>query len=176
MVDDDSRTGFSSRASHTLAESLYGSEQPIPRSLAAFESVDDPRRVHSTTLHDLMDIIAITLMATLCGAANWVEIELWARSKEKWLKTVLPLPHGIPSHDTISRVFAMLDPAQMVEAFTAWTSELSQHIKGVVALDGKTSRRSMSTSDGRRSHSCGQCFCGTEQPRLDPDGGRRKGE
>ena len=121
----------------------------LPKSLRVFESVDDPRRVHATTLHNLMDIIAITIMATLCGAANWVEIELWAKSKQKWLKTVLPLPHGIPSHDTISRVFAMLDPGQMVDAFTAWTSELAQHIKGVVALDGKSVRRSMSTKDGR---------------------------
>lgn len=121
----------------------------LPKSLLVFASVDDPRRVHATTLHNLTDIIAITIMATLCGATNWVEIELWAKSKEQWLKTVLPLPHGVPSHDTVSRVFALLDPGQMVDAFTVWTSELAQHIKGVVALDGKTVRRSMSSSDGR---------------------------
>jgi len=96
-----------------------------------------------------MDIIAVTILGTLCGAANWVEIELWAKSKEQWLKTVLPLPHGIPSHDTISRVFSLLDPEQMVEAFTHWTASLAGHIEGVVALDGKTVRRSMDTADGR---------------------------
>jgi len=88
-------------------------------------------------------------MATLCGASSWVEIEMWAKSKRQWLETVLPLPYGIPSHDTVSRVFAMLDPGQMVNAFTAWTSALAQHVKGVVALDGKAVRRSMSTADGR---------------------------
>jgi len=124
-------------------------EKALPKTLRVFELIDDPRRVHATTLHNLTDIIAITIMATLCGATNWVEIELWAKSKQKWLETVLPLPHGIPSHDTVSRVFALLDPGQMVDAFTAWTSELAQHIKGVVALDGKTVRRSMSTADGR---------------------------
>ena len=124
--------------------------RPTPlQSLRAFETVDDPRRVHPTTLHSLMDIIAVTILGTLCGAENWVEIELWAKSKESWLKTVLSLEHGIPSHDTISRVFSMLDPDQMVEAFTRWTSALAGHIEGVVALDGKTVRRSMNTVDGR---------------------------
>jgi len=125
-------------------------DKPPPlQSLRAFEAVEDPRRVHPTTLHQLMDIIAVTILGTLCGAENWVEIELWAKSKEPWLKTVLPLPHGIPSHDTISRVFSMLDPEQMVESFTRWTSMLAGHIEGVVALDGKTVRRSMDTADGR---------------------------
>jgi len=124
-------------------------EQELPKSLRVFESVEDPRRVHPTTLHNLTDIISITIMATLCGAANWVEIEVWAKSKRDWLETVLQLPHGIPSHDTVSRVFAMLDPGQMVEAFTQWTSGLAEHIKGVVALDGKAVRRSMVTADGR---------------------------
>ena len=119
------------------------------QSLQAFESVDDPRRIHPTTLHRLMDIIAVTILGTLCGATNWVEIELWAKSKEPWLKTVLPLEHGIPSHDTISRVFSLLDPEQMVESFTRWTASLAGHINGVVALDGKTVRRSMDTADGR---------------------------
>ena len=126
--------------------------QPTPlQSLRAFETVDDPRRVHPTTLHQLMDIIAVTILGTLCGAENWVEIEVWAKSKESWLKTVLSLEHGIPSHDTISRVFSMLDPDQMVEALTRWTSALAGHVEGVVALDGKTVRRSMDTADGRRS-------------------------
>lgn len=125
------------------------SDPQLPKSLEVFLSVDDPRREHPTTLHKLTDIIALTIMATLGGAANWVEIELWAKSQREWLTTVLELPHGIPSHDTISRVFALLDPGQMVQAFTQWTSELASHVKGVVALDGKTVRRSMSTADGR---------------------------
>ena len=124
-------------------------EQELPKSLRVFESVEDPRRVHATTLHNLTDIISITIMATLCGASNWVEIELWAKSKQGWLETVLPLPHGIPSHDTVSRVFALLDPNQMLESFAQWTSELAEHIQGVVALDGKAVRRSMANADGR---------------------------
>jgi predicted transposase YbfD/YdcC len=124
-------------------------EKQIPKSLEVFAAVDDPRRVHPTTLHRLTDIIALTIMATLSGATNWAEVELWAKTKQEWLSSILELPHGIPSHDTISRVFSLLDPGQMVQAFTQWTSELSTHIKGVVALDGKTVRRSMATTDGR---------------------------
>jgi predicted transposase YbfD/YdcC len=125
------------------------SQPTVPQSLRAFEMVDDPRRVHPTTLHNLMDIIALTILGTLSSAENWVEIEWWAKSKASWLKTVLPLKHGIPSHDTMSRVFSMLDPDQMAEAFTRWTALLAGHIHGVVALDGKTVRRSMDTADGR---------------------------
>jgi len=121
----------------------------LPKSLEVFSSVDDPRRAHPTTLHKLTDIIALTIMATLGGASNWVEIELWAKTQRQWLATLLELPHGIPSHDTISRVYALLDSNQMVQAFTQWTSELAGHVKGVIALDGKTVRRSMSTADGR---------------------------
>jgi predicted transposase YbfD/YdcC len=122
---------------------------PLPKSLKVFSAVDDPRRQHPTTLHKLSDIIGLTIMATLGGASNWVEIELWAKAQREWLTTILELPHGIPSHDTISRVFALLDPSQMVQAFTQWTSELAAQVKGVVALDGKTVRRSMSAADGR---------------------------
>ena len=125
---------------------------PEPRplqSLRALGDIDDPRRIHPTTLHSLMDIIAMTLPGTLCGAESWVEIEQRSKSKASWLETVLPLEHGIPSHDTISRVLSMLDPDQVVEASTRWTSLLAGHVEGVVALDGKTVRRSMSTADGR---------------------------
>jgi len=121
----------------------------LPKSLEVFSSVDDPRREHPTTLHKLTDIIALTIMATLGGAENWVEIEFWAKSQRQWLETMLELPHGVPSHDTISRVFALLDPGQMVQAFTEWTSELAAHVEGVIALAGKTVRRSMSASEGR---------------------------
>ncbi len=73
---------------------------------------------------------------------TWNEIEDWARSKKEWLGTFLELPGGIPSHDTINRVFQMLDPEQFHRAFFRWTGSIAGRIQGVVAIDGKTARRS----------------------------------
>ena len=72
------------------------SQPTVPQSLRAFEMVDDPRRVHPMTLHNLMDIIALTILGTLSSAENWVEIEWWAKSKASWLKTVFAVVNHLP--------------------------------------------------------------------------------
>ncbi|GAC1349572.1 MAG: hypothetical protein NVSMB27_23970 [Ktedonobacteraceae bacterium] len=74
-----------------------------------FEGIDDPR-VERTKLHNLLDIMIIAILGVLCGADGWVEIEAFGQTKEGWLKTLLELPYGIPSHDTFGRVFARIDP------------------------------------------------------------------
>lgn len=125
------------------------SEPSVLRSLEVFGELEDPRRAHPTTQHKLLDIIGIVIMGTLCGASNWVEMEMWAKTKQSWLEEVLELPNGIPSHDTFGRVFSLLDPEQVAEAFTKWTRLLAGSVRGVVALDGKTVRRSMSSEEGR---------------------------
>ena len=74
-----------------------------------FAELDDPR-VERTRHHKLVDILAIAICATICGADSWVHIELFGRSKLAWFQSFLELPHGIPSHDTFGDVFARLDP------------------------------------------------------------------
>ena len=73
---------------------------------------------------------------------TWNEIADWAVSKKEWLGTFLELPGGIPSHDTINRVFQMIDPKKFHDAFFRWAGAVSGKVKGVVAIDGKTARRS----------------------------------
>src|SRR5713226_8091242 len=70
--------------------------------------VPDPRAENA--LHDLTEMLFIALLATLCGAKGCCDIALFARTKEDLLRTVLVLKHGVPSHDTFSRVFRLLDP------------------------------------------------------------------
>ncbi len=123
--------------------------QPSLASLLPFMTISDPRRRHPTTLHPLMDIITITILGTLCGAENWVEIQEWAEAKYEWLKQLLRLPNGVPSHDTLSRVFALLSPKDLQDAFVSWSAMLAGKVHGVVALDGKTVRRSLKASDGQ---------------------------
>ena len=109
----------------------------------------DPR-IERSKRHKLLDIIAIAICATICGADSWVHIEMFGRSKEEWFRTFLELPGGIPSHDTFGEVFSRLDPEQFQSCFMDWTQEVAQLAQGeVVAIDGKTVRRSHDRSQGR---------------------------
>ncbi len=111
--------------------------------------VPDPRAPYNQR-HKFIDIVIIAIMAVICGMDTWNEIEDWAHSKKEWLGTFLELPGGIPSHDTINRVFQMLDPEQFHRAFFRWTGSIAGKIQGVVAIDGKTVRRSRGETSGLR--------------------------
>jgi predicted transposase YbfD/YdcC len=124
-----------------------GKEARMANSIEPFFSdIPDPRSVHGTR-HVLSDMVALAVCAVVCGAESWVDVELFGRSKRAWLSTFLDLPHGIPSHDTLGRVFAMIDPEHFERCFRAWTGALAGVIVGVVAIDGKTIRRSFNTAD-----------------------------
>lgn len=117
---------------------------PLPGCTIAdhFADLPDPRIVRAKR-HELLAIVTIALCAVICGADSWVEVERFGRAKQAWLRTFLPLPNGIPSHDTFGRVFAALDPAAFETAFLGWVQALVTATKGrVVAIDGKTLRRS----------------------------------
>jgi predicted transposase YbfD/YdcC len=108
---------------------------------AHFSIVPDPR-LNRQKRHDLLDIIAITICATLCGADGWTDVEEFGEAREDWLRTFLKLENGIPSHDTFGRVFAALDTAALQEAFAGWTQSVAGLVSGVIAIDGKTLRGS----------------------------------
>ncbi len=106
-----------------------------------FAQVADPR-VERTKRHRLRDIIILAICGVICGAEGWVEIEEFGKAKEAWFTELLNLPNGIPSHDTFGRVFAHLDPKQFEASFFQWVQGISQTVQGVIAIDGKTLRRS----------------------------------
>lgn len=113
------------------------------------KEIPDPRHPYNQK-HKFIDIIIIAITAIICGMDTWNEIEDWACSKKEWLETFLELPSGIPSHDTINRVFQMIEPEKFHHAFFRWTEAVAGKIKGVVALDGKTIRRSRDKAKGKR--------------------------
>lgn len=84
--------------------------------LKHFASLENPR-VEYLIEHRLLDIMALTICAVICGADSWVEIETYGHIKVEWLQGFLALPNGIPFHDTISRLLAMLDPTQQQSCF-----------------------------------------------------------
>lgn len=88
-----------------------------------FEGLEDPR-IDRTKLHQLEDSILIAILAVICGAEGWVDIEAFGKAKAEWLKTFLVLPNGIPSHDTFGRVFARLDPQQFEQCFRELGAQL----------------------------------------------------
>ena len=109
---------------------------------AQFAALPDPRAERGKR-HELLDILVIAICAVICGADNWVEVEMFGKAKAEWFKRFLALPHGIPSHDTFGDVFARLDPEQFQESFVRWVREISELTAGqVIAIDGKTLRRS----------------------------------
>ena len=113
--------------------------------LRFFRSIDDPRAANAC--HRLEDILTIAILAVLCGSDSWTAVETWGRGNLEWLRTFLALPHGIPSHDTFDRVFAMLNPLAFETCFNKWTQALIENAKGLfVAVDGKTLRKSFRRS------------------------------
>lgn len=131
-----------------------------PRGLLRyFQELEDPR-VNRTKLHSLHDILVITIMAVTCGANEFMQIAQFGRSKLEWFKTFLDLPHGIPSHDTFGRVLAALDPEAFERCIVQWTTALTQVTAGrIVALDGKTLRRSFQTAGGKAAIHMVNAFC-----------------
>ena len=114
-----------------------------------FSDLLDPR-IERSRVHHLFDILVLTICAVVGGADNWAEVERYGRRKHDWLKTFLTLPNGIPSHDTLGRVFARLDPAGFQRCFLSWVGAVAEASDGrLIAIDGKTLRHSFDTAAGR---------------------------
>ena len=114
-----------------------------------FATLPDPR-VERTKEHQLLDILTIAICAITCGADSFVEMEEFGDAKWEWLTTFLPLPSGIPSHDTFTRLFAALDPEAFCRCFLAWVQATVAHTEGaVIAIDGKIARRSHDRGAGK---------------------------
>lgn len=108
-----------------------------PGSLACLESIADPR-VQRSRRHKLVDILVTALCGFLAGCESWVDVELFGKSKQKWLEQFLELPNGIPSHDTFGRVFALLDPNQLAGMLKQFVQTIIGSLQGKgVAIDGK---------------------------------------
>ena len=113
-----------------------------------FSGLPDPRGDRGSR-HLLSDILTIAILSILCGGEDFTDMEDFGNAREQWLRTFLKLPDGVPSHDTFGRVFAALDPEAFESCFRAWTSAVAGELAGVLAIDGKTVRRSFDKASGK---------------------------
>lgn len=126
-----------------------------------FAKVTDPR-VNRGANYSLTEMIFLTLCASIAGADSWADVERFGKAKLDWLRKFIPLEKGIPSHDTLGRVFARLDSVEFYAALQSWTNEIAGCLAGqTVAMDGKTLRGSFDSASAKSSlHSVSAWACG----------------
>ena len=123
-------------------------QETLDQFMSYWEGLDDPRRGNAA-LHDFHELLVIALCAVLCGGQGAVDMALFARAKEAYLRGFLELSNGVPSHDTFSRLFRDLDPDQFRLSFQQFMAQFSAQTQGVVAIDGKVLRRSFDRASGK---------------------------
>jgi hypothetical protein len=111
-------------------------------------TVDDPR-IARTKTHNLLDIIIITICAVICGADDWVSVTEFGLSTQTWLRQFLDLPNRIPSHATLGRVVARINPEQFQQSVLQWIQAVQTVRADVLAIDGKTHRGSHDRPNGK---------------------------
>jgi predicted transposase YbfD/YdcC len=129
---------------------LIGQMPPDPELapfLAIFSSLEDPRRDHLKQ-HPLPDVLVLVVMGMLAECENWVEIQDFGLHRQEWFQSRGLFPCGMPSHDTLGRIFRALDSAVFASLFASWVATVVEQVPGVVAIDGKTSRAS---GDGKQA-------------------------
>jgi predicted transposase YbfD/YdcC len=121
-----------------------------PSILRHFARIEDPRQ-NAKVLCPLAEILLLTLAATVAGADDFVETTLWGEKNLAFLRRFLPYTKGIPSHDTLCDVFAAINPELFKSCFMTWVDELRDpSVPELIAIDGKTSRRTHDRGKGRK--------------------------
>ena len=113
-----------------------------------FSAVDDPREGWRV-LYPLRELLLLVLCATLAGMEDFVEIKLWGDQRLDFLRRFYPYERGVPSHDTLNDLINALDPQVFKACFIAWVEDLRDDEPDLIAIDGKTSRRSHDRAKGR---------------------------
>jgi predicted transposase YbfD/YdcC len=131
-----------------------------------FETLTDPRDTRKIR-HLLTDIIGLSLIAVVSGCDSYDDIEIFGESKEEWLRNYLQLPNGIPSHDTIERIFESLNPVEFKVCFQNWvaaTFDLKEEY--FLHIDGKSNRRSFDSYHGKKMLHSVNVFAGKNRLSL----------
>ncbi len=123
-----------------VAEEI-GAEAETIVFLDHFRELPDPRQ-RGKVLYPMDEILLLCLLAVLAGGETFVDIALFGRMKLEFLRRFRPFRDGTPSHDHLGDIFAALDAEQFQQCFAAWVAAVTGAPAGVIAIDGKSSRRS----------------------------------
>ena len=108
--------------------------------IEVLEGIEDTRRKHSV-MYPLHEVLIIMLLAVMCGATSYAKVEMFGKSKRKWLESFLELEYGIPDACTFRNVIKEIDTQKLHIIFCEWMKSVVSELTGVIAIDGKTARR-----------------------------------
>jgi predicted transposase YbfD/YdcC len=159
MLQHDVKSGDGSAPSWNGSAPSWNGSAPSwngsdPSLLTHLQQIPDPREQGYALRHPLINVLAIALCAMICGAETFVDMHEFALAKRDWFtnRLGLDLSAGVPSHDTIGRVFAQMDPHAFQRCFLGWTRALQDVTHGeIIAIDGKTLRHSFDTALGKKA-------------------------
>src|SRR6267154_6603174 len=123
------------------ARAGFGAHSEALVFLESFTDFPDPRQ-RGKVIYPLDEVLLLCLLAVLAGAETFVDIARFGERKVDLLRRFRPFVHGTPAHDHLGDILAVLDAAAFQRCFVAWVAALSGAPRGVIAIDGKTSRRS----------------------------------
>lgn len=115
-----------------------------------FKAIEDPR-IDRHKLHSLDTIFSLTVVAVICGIKSWEQIEFFGKLRQKELSSLIDFSNGVPSHDTIERVYSLINPAAFHACFIAWTQALRHCKNDLIAIDGKVARKSYDTHTNKEA-------------------------
>src|ERR1700724_2703750 len=127
---------------------MQSPEDELDQFIACFEGLKDPR-TGNAGLHDLHELLVIALCTVLSGGQGATHMAAFAVAKEPFLRGFLKLENGLPSHDTFSRLFRLLDPGEFRTVFERFMARFAKTVQGVVTIDGKVLRRSFDRASGK---------------------------
>ena len=135
-------------------------DSTAPVFLTHFQSVEDPRQ-QGKVLYPLEEIFLLVLCGVISGADGWTSIALYGQKRLEFLRRFLPFENGTPSHDQLGILFSRLDMEEFQSCFISWVASLNETLEGVVAVDGKTLRRSFDTNSNQAAiHMVSAWACG----------------
>jgi hypothetical protein len=135
------REGFTGMAAKLATEKAAEAFDTIVDFLESFETLDDPRQ-RAKVLYPLDEVLLLVLLGVIAGCESWVEIARYGEKKLALLRRFRPFADETPSHDQLGDIFAVLDAEQFQTCFVAWAASLTGLDAGIIAIDGKTLRRS----------------------------------
>ena len=141
-------TGMSRKGRVPKGASKIKDSAPLDTNfLDDFSEIKDPR-LERNQRYTVSEILLVTLLAVICGAEGWQDVENYGKSKINYLRCYLDYSNGVPSDDTVRRFFRAIDPDHFKEIFSHWVECLAETVDAkVIAIDGKSNRRSFDGDD-----------------------------